>query len=210
MRSLAEGVHQLSGFPPNAINVYLVDDALVDAGTRSAKRRILRQLSGRKVSTHVLTHGHPDHYGSSHEICEQLGLPLWCGEADAQAVETGSPVLPDSKAATVMRKMPLPPGHPVARRLREGDRVGSFAVLETPGHSAGHISLWRESDRVLILGDVFFNVRGVSKPPDFLTIDPARNRASMRRLAELEPALVLFGHGPPLRDPRRLAEAAAG
>jgi hydroxyacylglutathione hydrolase len=75
-------------------------------------------------------------------------------------------------------------------------------VLDTPGHSPGHVSFWRERDRVLICGDVFFNmhilttVPGLRQPPGPLTVDPALNRRSERRLAELEPAIAGFGHGP--------------
>jgi len=83
-------------------------------------------------------------------------------------------------------------------------------VLDVPGHSSGHVAYWRESDRTLVCGDVFFHCNivttaaGLHQPPRILTVDPERNRESMRRLAALEPALVLFGHGPPLRDPERL------
>jgi glyoxylase-like metal-dependent hydrolase (beta-lactamase superfamily II) len=93
--------------------------------------------------------------------------------------------------------------------------VAGFAVLEVPGHSRGHVAYWRESDRVLILGDVLNGMnlmtgrRGLQEPPAVFTPDPARNRQSARRLAELEPALVCFGHGPPLRDPRALHEFIA-
>ena len=66
---------------------------------------------------------------------------------------------------------------------------------------------------MLILGDVLnnMNVRtmlptGLQTPPDIYTPDPARNRESARRLAALEPALTLFGHGPPERDTKRLVE----
>ena len=69
MREVAAGVWKLSGMPPNAINVFLVGDVLVDAATRHARRRILRQLDGRTVSTHVLTHAHPDHQGATHKVC---------------------------------------------------------------------------------------------------------------------------------------------
>ena len=92
MRTLAPDVHQLSGFAPHAINSYLVAGVLVDAGTPLARRRILRQLREHDVTAHVVTHGHPDHFGSSHAVCEALGIPLWTGEQDAQAVETASPV----------------------------------------------------------------------------------------------------------------------
>jgi hydroxyacylglutathione hydrolase len=210
MRTLALDVHQLGGRPPNAINVYLVGDVLVDAGTPSARRRILRELGAREVAAHVVTHAHPDHFGASHAVCEQLGLPLWTGEHDADAVATGRPMLVPSRLGSLLARGPMPPAHPVARRLREGDTVGAgFSVLDAPGHTPGHIALWREGDRTLIAGDVFFNLPRLGPPPRFLTVDPDANRASMQRLAELRPALVLFGHGPPLRDPDALARVAA-
>lgn len=202
-------MHGLAGRPPNAINVYLVGDVLVDAGTPGARRRILRQLAGRDVRTHLVTHAHPDHFGSSHAVCEALGLPLWTGATDAEAIETARPVPAAGRVPALMAKMKMPPAHPVARGLREGDEVADFVVLDAPGHSPGHIALWRESDRALVCGDVFFNLPSLRPPPRLLTVDPERNRASMRRLAELRPALVLFGHGPPLRDPGRLAAVAA-
>jgi len=209
MRTLAPGVHQLSGSPPHTINVYVVGDVLVDAGTPAAKKRILRQLAGTKLSAHLVTHAHPDHFGSSHAVCEALGLALWTGERDAEAIETASPVPSDTAVGRLLSKGRMPPAHPVARRLREGDEVAGFQVLDAPGHSPGHIALWREEDATLIAGDVFFNLPRLGPPPGFLTVDPEQNRRSMRRLAELRPALALFGHGPPLRDPQRLARAAA-
>lgn len=66
MRELADDLYLLAGFPPNAINVYLMGDVLIDAGTRHARGRILRQLSARTVNAHALTHAHPDHQGASH------------------------------------------------------------------------------------------------------------------------------------------------
>jgi len=209
MKTLAPGVHQLSGSPPHTINVYVVGDVLVDAGTPAARKRILRQLAGTKLSAHLVTHAHPDHFGSSHAVCEALDLALWTGEGDAEAIETASPVPSDTALGRLLAKGRMPPAHPVARRLREGDEVAGFQVLDAPGHSPGHIVLWREEDATLIAGDVFFNLPRLGPPPDFLTVDPQRNRESMRRLAELRPALALFGHGPPLRDPQRLARAAA-
>lgn len=217
MRRLAEDVFLLRGFPPNAINVYLVGDVIVDAASRHATRRILSQVRGRSVTAHALTHAHPDHQGSSHALCETLAIPLWCGDADVRAMEDpaaqrASP--PPSLMARLSERAWGGPPHPVARRLREGDDVAGFRVLETPGHSAGHVAYWREADRVLILGDVFFGlnpltgVPGPHEPPRGFSADPALNRRSARRLAELRPALTCFGHGPPLRNPDRLAAFA--
>ena len=205
MRKVAADVHQLSGIPPNGVNVYLVGDVLLDAGYPVARRRILRQLAGRDVSAHALTHAHPDHFGASHAVCEALGLPLWCPALDAETVETGKVPRTRSGLSPLIELLnPSPHPHPVARRLGEGDEVAGFRVLSTPGHSPGHVSYWREADRTLICGDVFFNLLGrPGPPPGPVTYDPEQNRESMRQLVALEPALVLFGHGPPLRDTRR-------
>jgi hydroxyacylglutathione hydrolase len=219
VKRLADGLYQLRGFPPNAINAYLAGDVLVDAGTRHAGRRIMRELAGHEVRAHALTHAHPDHQGSSHEVCEKLGLPYWVGEGDVKAAESGDMVTPqpDHPMPRLSQRTLAGPGHHVDRVLHEGDEVGGFTVLEAPGHSAGHLVLWRESDRALIIGDVVLNVNPTTfwpgelhQPADYFTPDPARNRDSARRLAELEPALVCFGHGPPLRDTRKFTDFVAG
>ena len=209
MKQLAEGVWQLDGSPRDAINVYVIGDVLIDAGTVLDRKRILWQVEGREIAAHALTHGHPDHYGASHAVCAALDVPLWCGAADVEAVEAGKIV------SVGGRLLPGPHGHPVARALREGDELAGFTVLETPGHSPGHVSYWRESDRVLLCGDVMwgFNpliLRGPPRePPKLLSPDAQLNRASARRIAALEPALTCFGHGPPLRDPAVLVAAVA-
>lgn len=217
MKELAPGVHMLSGLPPNAINVYVAGDVLIDAATRQGVRRISRQIAGRTIAAHALTHAHPDHQGASHALCTQMGIPLWCGRGDVPAMESGQvsgPQVPRAIRAFQTRFWSGPP-HPVDRALQEGEEVAGFTVLETPGHSTGHVAYWRESDRVLMLGDVLNNMNlltaipGLREPPTIFTPDPARNRVSIRRLAELRPSLALFGHGPPLRDPGRLAEFAA-
>ncbi len=102
------------------------------------------------------------------------------------------------------------------RPLAEGDRVGSFEVLDVPGHSAGHVAFWRESDRVLVAGDVlnsahpFTGIPGLRLPYDFFTPDPETNRRSAKRLGELEPSLLLVGHGPPVRDTQKFVDFCAG
>lgn len=218
MKELAPGLFQLRGFPPQGINVYLMGDVLVDAATRRAGKRILGQLKGRPVTAHALTHAHPDHQGASHEVCSALGIPFWVGERDADAAEDPRLIAerqPDTRINRIANRFWTGPGHPVDRRLREGDDVAGFAVLDVPGHSAGHVAYWRESDRTLVLGDVLNNMdvatgrRGLREPKWFFTPDPVRNRESIRKLAALEPALVCFGHGPPLRDTRKFVEFAA-
>ena len=212
MNRLADDLYLLYGLPHFAINVYLMGGVIVDAGTRHAARRILHQTRGYSVSALTLTHAHPDHQGSCHEVCEALGIPLWCGADDVEAVEDPGLMLrrlPRNWLTLTIGPLLAGPPHPVARRLREGDEVGGFTVLETPGHSAGHVSYSRAADRVLVLGDVLANFSrlvGLREPPRFFSADPAENRRSARRVAALEPALVCFGHGPPLVGSPRFAE----
>lgn len=218
MERIADGVFLLRGRPRHAINVYLLGDVLVDAATRQARDRIVRQLRGRLVHAHALTHVHPDHQGASHAVCTELDLPVWAGAHDADAMEREEVMrerFGTGAATFVQRRFFAGPPHPVARRLHEGDEIAGFHVLETPGHTPGHVAYWREADRTLIAGDVFFNLNpltgrpGLRPPPDPFNHDTAGNRASMRRLAALEPAVTCFGHGPPVRDPTRLAALVA-
>jgi hydroxyacylglutathione hydrolase len=200
MKELAEGVWHLNTlFLPNSVNAYLLGDVLVDAGTRRSGKGILRDLEGHAVTAHALTHAHPDHQGASHEVCEALGIPYWVPDGDVDAAEDPS-LIGDRQPDRI---------------LRDGDEVAGFTVISTPGHSAGHVVLWRASDRVLVIGDVLCNmdvltaIPGLRLPKKFLTPDPARNRESAKQLGPLEPELVVFGHGGPLRDPRRFADFCA-
>src|SRR3712207_6679187 len=206
MNEFAEGVWQLPLAPRNAVNVYVVGDVLVDAGTQGMGKGLPQKLGGRTSNAHAITHAHPDHVGGSKHVVDALSVPFWAPAGDADACERGRSVVADSKVKGLMSRGNGFPALPVVRKLNEGDDVAGFTVLDTPGHSHGHISLWRESDRVLICGDVFFNFHllttryGLRHPPGPFTIDPEQNRASQRRLAELEPSVVAFGHGPPLTD----------
>jgi glyoxylase-like metal-dependent hydrolase (beta-lactamase superfamily II) len=218
MTELAPGVTLLTGFPKYGINWFLLEDVLVDAGGKPDKRRILKQLRGRKVSAHALTHAHPDHQGSSHAVCQELGLPFWVHEDDVEVAQNPHLMLerqPPKPLNRLMYTLFAGPAHPVDRALKEGDEVAGFQVLHTPGHAKGHIALWRESDRVLIAGDAlntmhpFTMKRGLREPLEVFTPDVAENRRSIKRMAELEPALLVVGHGPPLRDPQKLTDLAA-
>lgn len=213
MQQLADDIWQLDARPKDTVNQYLIGDVLVDAGMAFDAGRIMRQLEGRTVSALAITHAHIDHVGSVHAICGKLDIPFWAGESDVKAAEAGRM---DMRLPLLgMRRIPHAKGHPVARALREGDEVAGFKVLFTPGHSPGHVSYWRESDRVLICGDVMwgfnpFLMRGpIREPFPAFSVNPQQNRESARRLAALQPELVLFGHGAPLRDPDRFAAAVA-
>jgi glyoxylase-like metal-dependent hydrolase (beta-lactamase superfamily II) len=207
MRELADGVWQLPALVPNIINCYLIQttegDVLIDAATRWATRRILRALGERKLVLVALTHVHPDHQGAAAAICRSFNVPLACHEADAPAMEGKQPMQPNNWIMKVGHRLWSGPVNPVARILREGDHIGEWQVIHTPGHTMGHVAFFRESDRVVIAGDVvrhsFFREGKFLEPPRMFCVDAEMNRQSIRKLMELRPSLLCFGHGPPTR-----------
>ena len=216
MRELADQVFVLQGLPRYAVNCYLVGDVLVDAGTRLDAPFILRQLRGRPLAAHALTHAHPDHNGASAAVCDKRRVPYWVGAGDARAAADGTIIrtdFPGLPLGALWDRTLCGPAYPVERELREGDELAGFTVLDTPGHTRGHIALWRERDRTLIAGDVLLGVNprtlraGPHRHVEASHVDPAENERSLRRLVELRPELVCFGHGPPLRDATPRLEA---
>jgi hydroxyacylglutathione hydrolase len=211
MREIAPDVFHLPLTPRNGVNAYLLGDVLVDTGLRTSAKKIMRELEGRELKAIALTHAHGDHGGSARKLARELDLPVWVGAGDREATETGTAVKksPYDKPGLkiIAGLMGDFPGVPVARELRGGDQLtAGFIVVDTPGHSPGHVSYWRESDRVLICADVFFNmnllttVPGLREPPGPFTVDPALNRESERKVARLEPRVAGFGHGPVIED----------
>lgn len=207
MKYLAPGVWRLDEFPRPLINVYLAEDVLIDAGRRWDSGRIRKQTAGIDLSMLALTHVHPDHQGCAAAICEERGIPLACHAADVDAMEGRRPVAATSHAvAKTFGRLWQGPPHQVDRILGEGDEVAGFRVVHAPGHAPGEVIYFRESDRVAICGDVIRNISFVTAlnkldaPPESLTPDPAENRRSIRKLAELEPSLILPGHGPAVSD----------
>ncbi|MHB2024103.1 MAG: MBL fold metallo-hydrolase [Mycobacteriales bacterium] len=215
--AVAEGVWMLPGSRVNP-NSYLLGDVLLDSASRLGRRGLLRQLDGTRLAAHALTHVHPPTQGASRAVAEAFDIPVWCGVGDAEALRFGDPrPWQPRHLVNHLQKMILGgPGVEAARALREGDRVGTFAVLETPGHSPGHLAFWREEDRVLVVGDVVNAINvwtgrvGLYEPPDVFTHDPVQNRSAARRLAQLGAETILFSHGPPLREGDRFAAFVAG
>lgn len=210
MKEIAKDVFQIPLMPRNSINCYVVDDILIDSGIRSSGNKILRAVKNMEIKRHALTHAHADHQGSSGFICNALNIPLLTSELEKENAESGNVTseYPDSKSliARFQQKFWAGKGHRVSEVLKEGDVVGSFTVVDTPGHSKGHISFFRERDGVLIVGDALVNmnlvttVSGLGQPPNAFTTDKKTNVGSIRKLFSLKPKILCFGHGPVLYD----------
>lgn len=211
MQTLAPGVRRVAQPLLPLINVYLVDDVLIDAGRRQDAGRILRQIEGRPVSLLALTHAHPDHQGAARAVCQARRIPLACHADDVDAMEGRRPMGGASAMSRAVVRAWGGPPHPVERVLRDGDEVGGFRVIHAPGHSPGEVIFFRESDRVAICGDVVRSLsyatlrRRILEPPDAFNTDSAENRRSIRKLAGLNPALILPGHGDAITDPTAFA-----
>ncbi len=209
MKLLAPGVWRLKQFPAPSVNVYLVEDVLIDAGTRWDRGRIFAEIEARELSLLALTHVHPDHQGVAKDVCEARDIQLACHADDVEAMEGRRPVqeaAPNNPFNRIIKRIWQGPPHKVDRVLSEGDEVAGLRVVHAPGHARGEVIYFRDSDRVAICGDVIRNMSyatglpGIKEPPDIFTYDPAENRRSIRKLAELNPSLILPGHGPAVTD----------
>lgn len=208
MKELAKGVFQIALMPRDSINCYVVDDILIDSGIKSSSRKILNSIKNIKINKHVLTHSHADHQGSSSIICNTLNIPLWTSPLEKNNAETGNVTLeyPNKKhpLARLQQRFWAGKGHKVTRLLKEGDCVGSFTVIDSPGHSNGHISFFRERDKVLIVGDTLLNMNlittivGLNQPPNLFTTNKNKNLESIKKIYNLKPRVLCFGHGPVL------------
>jgi glyoxylase-like metal-dependent hydrolase (beta-lactamase superfamily II)/predicted ester cyclase len=220
---IAEGVWVVQGQPARC-NVYLIEDdggvTLFDAGARTMTRAVARagaKLGG--IRRIVLGHGHTDHRGTA----PALGAPVLCHPAEVQ----------DAEGSGGFRYWPaqlqgLPFGHrqvhlllhryawdggpvEIADTLVEGDEVAGMKVIELPGHAPGQIALWRESDRLALTSDCFYTLdiwgRDIDAhlPIELYNYDTEQARASIRKLAELEPAAAWPGHAKPVTGDVRSA-----
>ncbi|HLL48607.1 MAG TPA: MBL fold metallo-hydrolase, partial [Longimicrobiaceae bacterium] len=207
---------------------------LVDTGMYGYTERIVRAAEerfgpGARPSAIVLTHGHFDHVGTVRQLAVLWDVPVYVHELELPYVMGRSPYPPADPTvgggAMAALSWTYPRG-PIdlggrARLLpADGSVPGmpGWRWIHTPGHTAGHVALFRDADRTLIAGDAFVTTKqesatavmeqrpGIHGPPAYYTPDWVSARRSVEALAALEPEVAATGHGVPLRGPEMRAE----
>ncbi|MCF0052849.1 MBL fold metallo-hydrolase [Dyadobacter sp. LJ53] len=227
---VAEGVWGLTDI---FVNVYIVQNkgdnswVLIDAGLKTAYpkiKKMVTQLFGENARPKaiVLTHGHFDHVGSLKKLAEEWDVPVYAHHLEMAYLtgKSGYPPPDSSVGGGMMAYMAdLYSAAPIDLSGRVEEFPGitpdipfmpEWKYIHTPGHSPGHVSFWREKDKVLIAGDavvttkqesamaVLLQTKIVSGPPKYFTCNWLKAEDSVDQLASLLPNVLASGHGKPM------------
>jgi glyoxylase-like metal-dependent hydrolase (beta-lactamase superfamily II) len=214
------------------VNICLVGNpetnkfVLIDAGMPNSANEIIAVTekyfgANSRPKAIILTHGHFDHVGAIVELIEHWEIPVYAHELELPFL-TGQMRYPEPdptvEGGMVAKMSPMFPNEPInieknVEKLPSDGSVPSmpgFRWIHTPGHTPGHISLFREKDRALIAGDAFVTVKQdslykvltqkqeINGPPRYLTTDWKASKESVMKLAALKPAVAVTGHGLPM------------
>ena len=207
---------------------------LIDAGLQGCKGEVIETAEalfgpGKPPEAIILTHAHFDHIGAFPEIFATWDVPVYAHTSELPFI-TGRADYPPpdpsvGKGAMALMSFAYPSkGIDLGGRALPLPQDGSVPFMpgwrwiHTPGHTPGHVALFRDADRCLIAGDAFVTTKQeslyavmtqdarVQGPPAYFTPDWNAARASVERLAGLRPEIAATGHGPPIRG----AELAQG
>ncbi|KKK36823.1 metallo-beta-lactamase family protein [Mesobacillus campisalis] len=214
------------------VNIHMVGDpnsnnfVLVDAGMPDSAEEIISAVENRfgensRPKAIILTHGHFDHVGAVIELVKRWEVSVYAHELELPFL-TGQQSYPDPdptvEGGMVAKMSPMFPTEPInlgnnVKPLPADGTVPEmtgFKWIHTPGHTPGHVSLFRGSDGALIAGDAFVTVKQeylykvltqeqeISGPPRYLTTDWKAAKESVLKLAALKPTAAITGHGLPM------------
>jgi glyoxylase-like metal-dependent hydrolase (beta-lactamase superfamily II) len=200
---------------------------LIDAGLHGTKGMIKSAAAARfgadaRPAAIIMTHGHFDHIGALEDLAKEWDAPVYAHPLELPYLDgrasypPGDPSVGGGAMAALARFYPRGPVD-VSAHLHAVPADGSvpgmagWRWLHTPGHSVGHISLWRNADRILVAGDAVVTTRQESAyavavqkpemhgPPQYYTVEWDKAKASVLLLASLEPELIAAGHGQPMK-----------
>ena len=207
---------------------------LIDAGMPKSAQEILSVAEERfgkesRPAAIVLTHGHFDHVGGLVGLIQEWGVAVYAHTLEFPYL-TGQQSYPEpdtsveggmlAKMSSIYPHEPINIGGALRSLPADGSipEMPGWQWIHTPGHSPGHVSLFRQRDRTLISGDAFITVKQdsfykvlvqkaeIQGPPRYLTTDWTSAWISVKKLETLQPQLVVPGHGPAMEG----AELAEG
>jgi len=219
---IAPGVYSMDQSKGGHVHAFLLDDGtgltLIDTLFDTDAGRVIDRIgridrSVEDLEHIVLTHAHRSHLGGLSTLKRLSGATVYshAWEADIVAGErTAQPVtpIPMRPLSTYWRVYYLQlgaalgrgkhPPCPVDAMLDDGDTVGPITVLQTPGHTPGHLAFWWPDRKVLFAGDAVatYPVFGPGWPA--FTLNPTQHRVSLHRMAELDMDVLAVGHGDPI------------
>jgi len=213
------------------VNIYMVatgdkEWVLIDAGLQGSAGRIKRMAESlfgpdNPPKAIILTHGHFDHVGAIHDLLRQWEVQVYAHLMEMPYL-TGHSAYPPpdptvggglmSDIAFLYPKKPINLGSRIHVLSKEGTvpYMPDWIYIHTPGHSPGHISLYRGRDKVLIAGDAFVTTKQeslsaiiaqkkvISGPPKYFTPNWLAAALSVKKLRDLRPEVAATGHGKPM------------
>ncbi|HEO8419077.1 MBL fold metallo-hydrolase [Niallia sp. FSL W8-0635] len=201
------------------------DWVLVDTGVPYSAPFILKNtkklFNEKKPLAIILTHAHFDHIGALQTLVHEWNVPVYIHEKEIPYLESKKkypPPTPFKEKGMMSFLSPFYPrdGIDFHSRIKPISSEHSLAFLEgwewiyTPGHTNGHISLFREKDRLLLAGDALITVKQESLfavltqekeihgPPAYFTPDVETSIISIKKLLALDPQILYTGHGVPM------------
>jgi glyoxylase-like metal-dependent hydrolase (beta-lactamase superfamily II) len=230
MRSIRRVAPDVGWLPVSFVNVFFVGHPggpwmLIDTGLPGYAEQIVEAAEARfgggaRPEGILLTHGHFDHVGSALPLAEKWDVPIYAHRNELPYL-TGRSAYPPADPtiggamAFLSRFVPARPPD-LSSRLRELPNelsiLPGWECIPTPGHSPGHISFFRSSDRILIDGDALATMnmdswtglltgrRELSRAGAPFNYDWELTRESVQKIASLRPNVVACGHGIPMCD----------